>query len=154
MKTFEGNYDASGLKIGIVATRFNEFITKKLLDGSLDCLGRHNCSKDDIDITWVPGAFEIPLAVKYLSDLNKYDAIVCLGCVLKGDTRHNEYIASEVIKGISKINLDTGIPISFGVITPDTLEQAIERAGTRSGNKGWEAALVAIEMVNLKKNIK
>ena len=149
MKTYEGNFDAKRLKIGIVASRFNEFITGKLLDGALDCLKRHDCPEDSIDIAWVPGAFEIPSATKIMAATKKYDAIICLGSVIKGDTMHNQYIANEVIKGVAKISLDLDIPISFGVITPDSLEQAIDRAGARKGNKGWEAALGAIEMANL-----
>ena len=154
MKTYEGKFDAKKLKIGIVASRFNEFITGKLLDGALDCLKRHDCPEDSIDIAWVPGAFEIPSATKMMAATKKYDAIICLGSVIKGDTLHNQYIASEAIKGVAKISLDLDIPISFGVITPDSLEQAIDRAGARKGNKGWEAALGAIEMANLFSDIK
>lgn len=149
MKKFEGKLDATNLKIGISVSRFNEFITSKLLDGALDCLKRHNCPEENIEIAWVPGAFEMPTAIKVMANSKKYDALICLGAVIKGDTSHNQYIASETIKGVSKISLDFGIPIAFGVITPDSLEQAIERAGTRKGNKGWEAALSAIEMANL-----
>jgi len=149
MKIYEGKFDAKRLKIGIVASRFNGFITDKLLDGALDCLKRHDCPEDSIDIAWVPGAFEIPSATKIMADAKKYDAIICLGAVIKGDTSHNQYITNEAIKGVSKISLDLDIPISFGVITPDSLEQAIDRAGARKGNKGWEAALGAIEMANL-----
>ncbi|MCJ7472771.1 MAG: 6,7-dimethyl-8-ribityllumazine synthase [Actinobacteria bacterium] len=154
MKTYEGKFNAKKLKIGIVASRFNEFITGKLLDGALDCLKRHDCPEDSIDIAWVPGAFEIPSATKIMAATKKYDAIICLGSVIKGDTMHNQYIANEVIKGVAKISLDLDIPISFGVITPDSLEQAIDRAGARKGNKGWEAALGAIEMANLFSEIK
>jgi len=149
MRKIEGNLDGSKLKVGIVASRFNEFITSKLLDGALDCLIRHNCSDACIDIAWVPGAFEMPTTVKVMAASGKYNAMICLGAVIKGGTTHNQYIASEAIKGIAKVSLDFNLPISFGVITPDTLEQAIERAGTRMGNKGWEAALSAIEMANL-----
>ena len=154
MKTYEGKFDAKKLKIGIVASRFNEFITGKLLDGALDCLKRHDCPEGSIDIAWVPGAFEIPSATKIMAATKKYDAIICLGAVIKGDTSHNQYIANEAIKGVAKISLDLDIPISFGVITPDSLEQAIDRAGARKGNKGWEAALGAIEMANLFLEIK
>lgn len=154
MKKFEGNYIARGLKFGIVVSRYNEFITKKLLEGALDCLNRHECEEKNINVAWVPGAFEIPSAVKLLAESKKYDAIICLGSVIKGETSHNNYIANEVIKGAAKIALDFNIPVSFGVITPDTLEQAIERAGTRLGNKGSESALSAIEMANLFKTIK
>ncbi len=149
MKKYEGKLDAKKLKIGIVVSRYNDFITSKLLDGALDCLHRHQCEDDNINIAWVPGAFEIPSAVKIMAESKKYNAIVCLGAVIKGDSSHNQYIASETIKGVAKISLDFNIPVSFGVITPDSLEQAIERAGTKRGNKGWEAALSAIEMANL-----
>jgi 6,7-dimethyl-8-ribityllumazine synthase len=149
MKKYEGNLDASKLKFGIISSRFHDFISSRLLDGALDCLKRHGCPEGNIEITRVPGAFEIPLAAKMLAKTKKYDAIICLGAVMKGDTSHNQYIANESIKGIVKISLDFDIPISFGVITPDTLEQAIERAGTKRGNKGWDAALSAIEMANL-----
>lgn len=149
MKKFEGKLDATNLKIGISVSRSNEFITSKLLDGALDCLKRHNCQEENIEIVWVPGAFEMPTAIKIMANSKKYNALICLGAVIKGDTSHNQYIANETIKGVSQISLDFGIPIAFGVITPDSLEQAIERAGTRKGNKGWEAALSAIEMANL-----
>ena len=149
MKKYEGKLDAKKLKIGIVVSRYNDFITSKLLDGALDCLHRHQCEDDNINIAWVPGAFEIPSVVKIMAESKKYDAIICLGAVIKGDSSHNQYIASETIKGVARISLDFNIPVSFGVITPDSLEQAIERAGTKRGNKGWEAALSAIEMANL-----
>jgi len=149
MKKYEGKLDAKKLKIGIVVSRYNDFITSKLLDGALDCLHRHQCEDDNINIAWVPGAFEIPSALKIMAESKKYDAIICLGAVIKGDSSHNQYIASETIKGVAKISLDFNIPVAFGVITPDSLEQAIERAGTKRGNKGWEAALSAIEMANL-----
>ncbi len=149
MKKYEGKLDAKKLKIGIVVSRYNDFITSKLLDGALDCLHRHQCEDDNINIAWVPGAFEIPSAVKIMAESKKYNAIVCLGSVIKGDSSHNQYIASETIKGVGKISRDLNIPVSFGVITPDSLEQAIERAGTKRGNKGWDAALSAIEMANL-----
>jgi 6,7-dimethyl-8-ribityllumazine synthase len=149
MKNYEGKLDAKELKIGIVLSRYNDFITSKLLDGALDCLRRHNCQDDNIDIARVPGAFEIPSAVKLMAELEKYNAVICLGAVIKGDTSHNMLIANEAIKGVAKISLDSNIPISFGIITPDSLEQAIERAGAGKGNKGWEAALGAIEMANL-----
>jgi len=142
-----------GLKIGVVAARFNEFITAKLLEGAKDALLRHGVSEDDIDIAWVPGSFEIPLAAQKLIRTNKYNAIVCLGAVIRGATPHFEYIAAEVTKGIAKASLEAGIPVSYGVITTDTIEQAIERAGTKAGNKGFDAAVNAIEMANLLKNI-
>ncbi len=154
MKKYEGKLNAEELKFGIVASRYNDFITSKLLDGALDCLKRHGCEDNNIDIAWVPGAFEIPSAVKIMAESKKYDSIICLGAVIKGESSHNHYIASEAIKGVAKISLDTNTPVAFGVITPDSLEQAIERAGTRKGNKGWEAALSAIEMANLFREIK
>jgi 6,7-dimethyl-8-ribityllumazine synthase len=151
MKTYEGKLDATGLKFGIVISRYNEFITSKLLDGAIDCLTRHGCSKEGIEAAWVPGAFEIPSAAKMMAQSKKYDAVICIGAILKGDTSHNAYIANEVVKGISQINMSMDFPVIFGVITPDTLEQAIERAGTKLGNSGWQAALTAIEMANLYK---
>ncbi len=152
-KLFEGVLLGKGLKFGVVASRFNEFITKKLLDGAQDALLRHGVSEGDIDIAWVPGSFEIPLVAKKLAQTKRYDAIICLGAVVRGATPHFEYIAAEVTKGIAKVSLETGLPISYGIITADTLEQAIERAGTKAGNKGFDAAVNAIEMVNLLKNI-
>lgn len=149
MKQFEGMLDATGIKIGIVISRYNEFITSRLLDGALDCLKRHNCKDGDIDVAWVPGAFEIPIAAKIMAGSKKYDAIICLGAVMKGDTAHNVYIANEMVKGIAQLNLSLDLPVIFGVMTPDTLEQAIERAGTKLGNNGWHSALSAIEMINL-----
>jgi 6,7-dimethyl-8-ribityllumazine synthase len=154
MPNIEGKLDATGAKIGIVISRYNEFITSKLLDGAIDCLKRHNCSQEDIDTVWVPGAFEIPMASKIMAESKKYDAVICLGAIMKGDTSHNTYIASEVSKGIAQINMTFDVPVIFGVMTPDTLEQAIERAGTKLGNNGWYSALSAIEMLNLYKNIK
>jgi 6,7-dimethyl-8-ribityllumazine synthase len=154
MNKYEGKFDAKDLKIGIVISRYNEFITSKLLEGAMDCLSRHQCQDKNIDVSWVPGAFEIPSVAKLMAESKKYDAIICLGSIMKGETSHNNYIASEVTKGIAKIALDFNLPVSFGVITPDTLEQAIERAGTRLGNKGWQAALSAIEMANLFKELK
>jgi len=150
---FEGVLLGKGLKFGVVVSRFNEFITRKLLDGAQDALLRHGVAKDDIDIAWVPGSFEIPLVTKALAQTKKYDAIICLGAVVRGATPHFEYIAAEVTKGIAKVGLDSGLPISYGVITTDTLEQAIERAGTKVGNKGFDAAVDAIEMANLLKSI-
>jgi len=154
MKKYEGKLDASDLRIGIVVSRFNDFITSKLLEGALDCLRRHHCPEDNIEAAWVPGAFEIPSALKAMAETKRFDAIICLGAVIKGGTSHNQYISNEAIKGAAKISLDFSIPVTFGVITPDTLEQAIDRAGARKGNKGWEAALGAIEMANLYKEIK
>ncbi|MBN1543279.1 6,7-dimethyl-8-ribityllumazine synthase [candidate division KSB1 bacterium] len=146
---YEGQLTAKGKRFGIVVSRFNELICSKLLEGALDCLKRHGADMEQIDIAWVPGSFEIPVAVKKLASLKKYDALICLGAVIRGATPHFEYIAAEVTKGIAQVGLDFGLPISYGVITPDTLEQALERAGTKAGNKGWDAALSAIEMADL-----
>ncbi|MEE8419015.1 MAG: 6,7-dimethyl-8-ribityllumazine synthase [Dehalococcoidales bacterium] len=151
--TFEGVLLGEGLKIGVVVSRFNEFITNKLLEGAKDALVRHGVSKDDIDVAWVPGAFEVPLVAQRLARTDKYDALVCLSAVVRGGTPHFEYVAAEVTKGIATVGLDTGLPVSYGVITADTLEQAIERAGTKSGNRGFDAAVNAIEMANLMKTI-
>ncbi len=153
MNKYEGVLLGQGLKFGIVVSRFNEFITRKLLEGAQDALLRHGVEEEDIDIAWVPGAFEIPLTAQKMAQTDKYDAIVCLGAVIRGATPHFEYIAAEVTKGIAKVGLETGLPVSYGVITTDTIEQAIERAGTKSGNKGFYAAEEAIEMVNLFKTL-
>ena len=152
-KLFEGKLLGEGLKFGVVVSRFNEFITKKLLDGAQDALLRHGVSEADIDIAWVPGAFEIPLVAKKLAQTKRYDAVICLAAVVRGATPHFEHIATEVTKGIAKVGLESGLPISYGIITADTLEQAIERAGTKAGNKGFDAAVDAIEMANLLKGI-
>jgi len=152
-KLFEGVLLGEGLKFGLVVSRFNEFITGKLLNGAQDALLRHGVREDDIDVAWVPGSFEIPLVAKKLAETKKYDALICLGAVVRGATPHFEYIAAEVSKGIANTGLETGLPISYGVITADTLEQAIERAGTKAGNKGFDAAVSAIEMANLLRNI-
>ncbi len=153
-KRFEGVLLGEGLKFGLVVSRFNEFITKKLLDGAQDALLRHGVNQEDIEIAWVPGSFEIPLVAKKLAQTKRYDAVICLGAVVRGGTPHFEYIAAEVSKGIAKVSLDTGLPVIYGVITADTLEQAIERAGTKMGNKGFDAAVTAIEMANLLKGIR
>jgi len=153
MKTFEGKLTSKDLKFGIVIGRFNEFIGSKLLDGAIDAIKRHGGSVDNIDIAWVPGAFEIPLAAKKMVKTKRYDAIICLGAVIRGATPHFEYVSSEVTKGVAQVGLDTEIPTIFGVLTVDTIEQAIERAGTKAGNKGFEAAVTAIEMANLFKEI-
>lgn len=153
MKIYEGNLVAENLKIGIVAGRFNEFIVSKLLDGALDALKRHGCSEDDVEVAWVPGAYEIPLTAKKMSELNKYDAVICLGAVIRGATAHFEYVAGEAAKGIAQVSLKSEVPVIFGVLTTDNIEQAIERAGTKGGNKGYDAAVSAIEMANLLKNI-
>jgi len=152
-KHFEGSLLGKGLRFGLVVSRFNEFITKKLLEGAQDALRRHGVNEADIDIAWVPGSFEIPLVAKKLAQSKKYDAVICLGAVVRGGTPHFEYIAAEVTKGIAKVGLETGLPVIYGVITADTLEQAIERAGTKMGNKGFQAAEDAIEMANLLKSI-
>jgi len=152
-QVIEGKLDAKGLKFGIIVSRFNDFISERLLNGSLDALLRSGGDKDDIDIVKVPGAFEIPLTAKKLAQSNKYNAIICLGAVVRGATPHFEYISAEVSKGIATVSLDCETPISFGVITTDNLEQAIERAGSKSGNKGWDAAISAIEMANLMKEL-
>ena len=149
MKIIKANFDASEKSFAIVISRFNEFISGKLLEGALDCLQRHNADDKKITVVWVPGSFEIPLTAQKLALSKKYDAVICLGAVIKGDTSHNEYIATEVTKGIAQASLQTGVPVILGVITPDNLEQAIERAGTKMGNKGFDAALIAIEMANL-----
>ncbi len=148
-KLFEGVLLGKGLKFALVISRFNEFITKKLLEGAQDALLRHGVSEEDIEVAWVPGSFEIPLAAKKLAQTRKYDAVICLGAVIRGGTPHFEYIAAEVTKGIAKVSLDTEVPVVYGVITAENLEQAIERAGTKSGNKGFDAAVEAIEMANL-----
>lgn len=146
---FEGHLQGEGLKIGIVVGRFNEFITSKLLGGAEDALVRHGVAQDNIDIAWVPGAFEIPLIANKMAQMKKYDAIITLGTVIRGSTPHFDYVCSEVAKGISSINMKEGIPVIFGVLTTDTIEQAIERAGTKAGNKGWDAGSAAIEMANV-----
>jgi 6,7-dimethyl-8-ribityllumazine synthase len=148
-KVYEGQLIAKGKKFGIVASRFNEFITNKLLEGALDALKRHGAKDEEIEIAWVPGSFEIPYAAQRMAESKKYDTVICVGAVIRGSTPHFEYIASEVTKGIAQTGLKTGVPVIYGVITPDTLEQAIERAGTKAGNKGFQAAMAAIEMVNL-----
>ena len=150
-EVIEGKLNAQGVRFGIVVSRFNDFINKRLLDGALDALARHGAEDKKISVIKVPGSFEIPLMAKKLADSGKYDAIICLGAVIRGATPHFEYISAEVTKGIAKVTLDSGMPISFGILTTDNIEQAIERAGTKSGNKGWDAALAAIEMVNLLK---
>ena len=152
-KTIQGNVTAQGLKFGIIAARFNDFITGRLVEGALDGLQRHGAAEGDIEIVKVPGAYEIPLAAKMLAQSKKYDAIICLGAVIRGATPHFEYVSAEVSKGIASVSLDSNVPVIFGVLTTDTIEQAIERAGTKSGNKGWDAALSAIEMANLMRQI-
>ncbi|NQV13066.1 MAG: 6,7-dimethyl-8-ribityllumazine synthase [Parcubacteria group bacterium] len=153
MKTYQGKLNGEGLKIGIVVARFNEFLTQKLLSGCQDALVRHGVTEDDIEIAWVPGSFEIPLIAKKMAESKEYDAIVALGCVVRGATPHFEYVASESTKGIAKLSQYYGVPISLGILTTDNIEQAVERAGTKHGNKGAEAAVDAIEMANLLKEI-
>lgn len=153
MKTLEGNLVSKGIKIGIVAARFNEFITSKLLGGARDGLLRHNVQEEDIHVAWVPGAFEIPLVAAKMAKSGKYDAVICLGAVIRGATSHYDYVCSEVSKGVASVSLKSGIPVMFGVLTTDSIEQAIERAGTKAGNKGAECAQGAIEMVNLLREI-
>lgn len=154
IKIREGSLRGENLRLGVAVSRFNSFITDKLLEGALDALERNGVSKDNVEVVKAPGAFELPLVTKSMLKNGKFDAIVCLGAVIKGDTPHYEYIASEVAKGLSSISLEAGIPVSFGVLTTDNLEQAIERAGSKSGNKGFDAAVAAIEMANLMKNYK
>jgi 6,7-dimethyl-8-ribityllumazine synthase len=145
----EGSLSGQGRKIGIIVGRFNEFIGGKLLEGAIDCLKRHDTSLDDIEIAYVPGAFEIPLIAQKMAETTKYDAVICLGAVIRGSTPHFDYVSGEAAKGIAQVSLKTGVPVIFGVLTTDTLEQAIERAGTKAGNKGWDAALSALEMSSL-----
>ena len=152
-KIIQGDMTAKGLKFGIVAARFNDFITSRLLDGALDALQRHGAADNDIDVVKVPGAYEIPLAAKTLAQSKKYQAIICLGAVIRGATPHFEYVSAEVSKGVAAASLETGLPVVFGVLTTDTIEQAVERAGTKSGNKGWDAALSAIEMANVMRQL-
>lgn len=149
MQTLEGNINAKTKRFGIVVSRFNEVISKSLLTGAVDCLKRHECEDKNITVAYVPGAFEIPYAAKKMAESKKYDAVICLGVVIRGATPHFEYIAAEVSKGIASVSLGSGVPVIFGVITSDTIEQALERAGTKAGNKGWDAAMSAMEMADL-----
>ena len=153
MNVFEGNLISKGIKVGIVAARFNEFITAKLIGGALDGLKRHGVPEEAIHLAWVPGAFEIPLVASKLANSGKYDAVICLGAVIRGSTSHYDYVCSEVSKGVANVALSSDIPVMFGVLTTDTIEQAIERAGTKAGNKGYDCALSAVEMVNLLREI-
>ena len=153
MKKFEGHVVGSGMKIGIVAARFNEFIVSKLIGGAEDALVRHGVDMGQVDLAWVPGAFEIPLVAQKMAASGKYDAVICLGAVIKGSTSHYDYVCAEVSKGVATVGLNTGVPTLFGVLTTDNIEQAIERAGTKAGNKGYDVACSAIEMVNLIKEI-
>ena len=153
MKTVEGIYEGKGLKIAIVASRFNEFITSKLIGGAQDCLVRHCVNDEDITLAWVPGAFEIPMIAKKIASSNKYDAVICVGAVIRGSTSHYDYVCAEVSKGIAQVSLETGVPVLFGVLTTDTIEQAIERAGTKAGNKGYDCAMGALELASLLKSL-
>ena len=149
MKLLEGQYEGKGLRFAIVASRFNEFIVSKLVGGAEDCLRRHGVNDDDITLAWVPGAFEIPLAAKKLAKSGKYDAVICVGAVIRGSTSHYDYVCAEVSKGIASVSLETELPVMFGVLTTDTIEQAIERAGTKAGNKGYDCAMGALELCSL-----
>ena len=153
MKTFEGKLTGSGIRVGIVCSRFNEFITSRLLGGALDGLRRRGVDEDDVAVAWVPGAFEIPVVAKRMAKSGRYDAVICLGAVIRGSTSHYDYVCSEVSKGIAAVELETGLPVMFGVLTTENIEQAIERAGSKAGNKGGECAEVAIEMVNLMREL-
>jgi 6,7-dimethyl-8-ribityllumazine synthase len=152
-RVFEGFLSGEGLRFALVVSRFNEFISSKLLSGAWDCLTRHGADGADIDVAWCPGAFEIPLVAQRLAATKRYDAIVCLGAVIRGSTPHFDYVSGEVAKGIAKVQLDAAMPVIFGVLTTDSIEQAVERAGTKSGNKGWDAAVSALEMANLFKSL-
>ncbi len=153
MKIIEGKLNAKGKKFAIVVSRFNDFISTRLLDGALDCLKRHHCDENDITVVWVPGSFEIPLTAQKLAEKKNFDAVICLGAVIRGETPHFDYVSAEVSKGIANVSLKTNVPVIFGIITADTVEQAIDRAGTKAGNKGWAAALTAIEMADLNDKI-
>ena len=153
MKVLEGNYSGRGLRIGIIAARFNEFITSKLIGGAEDALVRHEVAREDIELAWVPGAFEIPLVAKKMAKSGKYDAVITLGAVIKGSTPHFDYVCEEVSKGVASVSLESEIPVIFGVLTTNTIEEAIQRAGTKAGNKGFDAGVTAIEMVNLLKGM-
>lgn len=153
MKTFEGQYLVQDKRFAIIASRFNELITRKLLEGAMDCLSRHDVSDESVEIAWTPGAFEIPLVAKRMAESGQYDAVICLGAVIRGATSHYDYVCNEVAKGIAQVSLATGIPVMFGVLTTENLEQALERAGSKAGNKGYDAALGALEMVNLLEQI-
>jgi 6,7-dimethyl-8-ribityllumazine synthase len=153
MTTFEGKLSGKGLKFALVVGRFNELISTRLYEGALDCLRRHDVADGDVDAAWVPGAFEMPLVAKRLAESGAYDAVICLGAVIRGGTPHFDFIAAEAAKGIAKVSLDSGVPVAFGVLTTDTVEQAVERAGTKAGNKGWAAAATALEMANLRREL-
>ena len=150
----EGKLDAKGLKFGLIVSRFNRFISERLLEGAIDCIKRHNGNEDSIHIFWTPGSFELPLVAKKLAMKKKYHALICIGAIVRGDTPHFDFVAQETAKGIAKVSLETGTPTTFGIITADSVDQAIERAGLKAGNKGWDSALSAIELANLVKQIK
>lgn len=153
MKVLEGQLTAKGMRIGIIAARFNEFITSKLISGALDTLRRHGAEEDNITLAWVPGAFEIPLVAKKMAQSGKYDGLICLGAVIRGATSHYDYVCNEASKGIAMVNMETGVPTGFGVLTTENIEQAVERAGTKAGNKGSDTAMAVMEMVNLTKQL-
>ena len=153
MNVLEGKLTAKGMKVAIVVARFNEFITSKLMGGAVDCLVRHECAEEDITVVWVPGAFEVPLAAKKLAATGKYDAIICLGAVIRGATPHFDYVCAEASKGIAHVSMEYSLPVAFGILTTENIQQAVERAGTKAGNKGVDAAMTVIEMHNLFKNI-
>ena len=153
MNVYEGSLVSQGIKVGIIAARFNEFIVSKLVSGALDGLKRHDVKDEDIDVAWVPGAFEIPLIASKMANSGKYDAVICLGAVIRGATSHYDYVCNEVSKGVAQAGLNSGVPVLFGVVTTENIEQAIERAGTKAGNKGYDCALGAVEMVNLIKGM-
>lgn len=153
MKTLEGKLTAKNMKIAIVVARFNEFITSKLLSGCIDCLIRHEAADEDLTVAWIPGAFEIPMAAKKLAESGKYDAVICLGAVIRGATPHFDYVCAEASKGIAQVSMQTGVPVAFGVLTTENIQQAVERAGTKAGNKGVDCAMTAMEMVNLFKEM-
>lgn len=148
-RTYEGRFRAGDARLAIVASRFNDFFTRELLDGALDCLQRHGVGEDQVDTAWVPGGFEIPMAAKRLAGTGRYAAVICVGCIIQGDTPHFHFLASELTKGIAQVALDTGVPVAYGVVTAETLDQAVERSGTKAGNKGFDAAMTALEMIDL-----
>jgi 6,7-dimethyl-8-ribityllumazine synthase len=150
---YEGQLNAEGMRFAVIISRFNDFITTRLLEGALDSLTRHGASKEAVDLAWVPGAFEIPLVAQKMASTGRYNAIICLGAIIRGATPHFEYVAAEASKGVAKVSLDNSVPVIFGIITADTIEQAVERAGSKAGNKGWDAALSAIEMASLLQTI-
>ncbi len=153
VRKFEGKFDARGEKIAIVGSRFNDFFTSELMEGALDCLRRHGVTEDQIDTAWVPGGFEIPFAAKRFVETGRYAAVICVGCIIQGDTPHFGFVAGEVTKGIAQVSLDSNIPVVYGIVTAETLDQAIERSGTKAGNKGFDAAMTALEMIDLCANI-